>query len=404
MSNKIIVCQTGSRHRYLIPKVFEKAGLLSRLYTDTTTHSKVGRIAKLCQNIGLDSKVIRRLEKRNPDIPQDKLYTTDTLFYKDKLLSFLPHSYEKRLFLLYNGFERQCIKWGVGDADCVYSMYFENMEFLRYAKSKGLKVVVDIYETPSTYINLLREIDDNPEYAQYASLRKTYEIKHKIRMHYIEDMLALADYYTVPSKFVIKSLYEFKNFDEKKVLFQPYASSVTTAVYNYRPQKHKVIFVGNETVRKGVLYCAKAATILKQKYPDLQFLMIGSDMDDLRDNPAFNDVTFTGVVDKARLIEEYSTAEAYVFPTLYEGFAGTIIEAASCGCPIITTESSGADPDEFPAIYIPMRDVDAIVGAVSKIFDNSQYRDDLSLKTYEYAKKLSPESYSNSLIQYFKKI
>lgn len=165
-----------------------------------------------------------------------------------------------------------------------------------------------------------------------------------------------------------------------------------------------MIFVGNETVRKGVLYCAKAATILKQRYPDLQFLMIGSDMDDLRDNLAFKDVTFTGVVDKTRLIEEYSTAEAYVFPTLYEGFAGTIIEAASCGCPIITTESSGADPEEFPAIYIPMRDVNSIVEAVIRIFEDSEFRDDLSRKTYEYAKNLSPNSYSEALITYFKYI
>jgi len=404
MSHNVIVCQTGSRHRYLIPKVFEDAGLLYRLYTDSSTYSLMGRIAGICRFLGINAPVLKRMAKRKPELPQDKIFSTDRLFWKDKLLSFVPNSYEKRLILLYHGFEKQCIRWGVGDADCVYSMYFENMDFLRYAKSKGLSVIVDIYETPSTYINLLKEIDENTEYEQYAGLRKTYEIKHKIRMHYIEDMLALADYYTVPSKFVIKSLYEFKNFDEKKVLFQPYASSVTTAEYKYRPKKHKVIFVGNETVRKGVLYCAKAATILKVKYPDLVFLMIGSDMDDLKDNPAFKDVTFTGVVDKARLIEEYSTAEAYVFPTLYEGFAGTIIEAASCGCPIITTESSGADPAEFPAIYIPIRDVDAIVDAVTKIFEDSNFRDDLSRKTFEYAKSLAPESYSKSLIKYFKEL
>ena len=124
-------------------------------------------------------------------------------------------------------------------------------------------------------------------------------------------------------------------------------------------------------------------------------------MEALYDNPTFKDVKFTGVVDKERLIEEYSTAEAYVFPTLYEGFAGTIIEAASCGCPIITTESSGADPDVFPALFIPRKNVDAIVNSVMRIFEDSSFRDQMSLKTYEYAKSLSPQSYSNSIIKHF---
>ena len=45
MANKIIVCQTGARHRYLIPQVLEQSGMLYRLYTDTTAYSSLGKFA-----------------------------------------------------------------------------------------------------------------------------------------------------------------------------------------------------------------------------------------------------------------------------------------------------------------------------------------------------------------------
>ena len=78
----------------------------------------------------------------------------------------------------------------------------------KYAKSKGLKIVVDIYETPTTYKHLIEEIDNNPEYSFLSYLKTRYSYSHEVRMHYMEDLLALADYYTIPSHFVIKSMEE----------------------------------------------------------------------------------------------------------------------------------------------------------------------------------------------------
>jgi len=405
MANKIIVCQTGSRHRYLIPRVLENQGLLYRLYTDSTRYSIIGRLGNILLKLGFKHPILKRLNERDPSLKDMRiLKTTDSYFIKDCFYSiFWSRDGGHRIRLLYHGFENTCIRWGIGDADCIYSMYFENMKFLRFAKSKGMKIVVDIYETPMTYKYLLEELK-LPEYAPFSKMEKEYQNKQRVRMEHVEEMLALADYYTVPSKFVMKSMVEFKNYDPNKVIFLPYASSLASKEYNYKPIIHRIIYVGNDPMRKGLLYCAKAATELKKKYKDLDFRIIGSGNEILRDQETFKNLNFIGVLDHSHLLQEYSSAEAYVFPTLFEGFAGTIIEAASCGCPIITTENAGTDVEEFPAIYIPSRDVEAIINAVERIFENSDLRDDLSRRVFDYAKQLSPSAYEKRMYNCFKSI
>lgn len=404
MANKIILCQTGARHRYLIPKVLEDGGMLYRLYTDSTIYSTMGKLAMFMSKHIKCPPIILRLAKRIPSVSKDKIYTTDTLFLKELFFSLLHKDSLKLRYTHFNGFEKKCISWGVGEADCVYSMYFENFEFLKYAKSKGLKIVVDIYTVPNIHKYLIEEIESNNEYNMLGYMQQSYLYTNEVVMHYMEDLLALADYYTIPSHFVAKSMCEFRNFDEKKVLYLPYASSITIEKYSYRPQKHRLIWVGNDPVRKGLLYCAKAADKLKQTYSDLDFRIIGDIDENIKKADAFKNLNFLGILNKSQLQEEYRSAEAYVFPTLFEGFAGTVIEAASCGCPIITTECAGTDIDEFPALYIPTKDVNAIVNAVTKVFEHSDVRNNLSRSVYNYAKNLKPEQYKMKLLSYLKSV
>lgn len=404
MANKIIVCQIGSRHRYLIPKVLESSNLLYRLYTDSTVFSLCGKIAAFSRNFFHVPAFMQRLTNRVPAISKKKIYTTDVLLFKERLIEKFCKSSLKQYYTFYNGLSHKFISWGLGEADCIYSMYIENFDFLKYAKSKGLKVVVDIYEAPMTYKYLQKEIDENVEYSSLEYLKETYSYSHNVRMHYMEDLLKLADYYTVPSRFVVDSMSVFKNFNPSKVLYLPYASSIKTSEYAYKPVKHRLIWVGNDVVRKGLVYCAKAASILKKKYADLDFRIIGCVPEEIKQSEYFSDLNFLGVLNKPELQEEYRSAEAYVFPTLFEGFAGTVIEAASCGCPIITTECAGTDPDEFPAIYIPTHDVNSIVDAVTNIFEHSDVRDELSKKVYDYSSNLSPDTYKKNLIGYLKDI
>ena len=404
MAQRIIVSQIGARHRYVIPRVLEKSGLLYRLYTDSSTYSVLGRIASQLKRLNVRSKGLSRLCGRRIDVSKDRVYSSDALFVKTIINKVCCKGAIETQMMVYDGLSKTCIRWGVGDADCVYGMYFENFSFLKYAKEKGLKVVVDIYERPLTYKLLSEEIKSNEEYKVFQSSIAENEKKHEVRMKYIEDLLALADYYTIPSIKVIESLRGFSNFDEKKVLYLPYASSIVTKDYSWNPQKHRLLLVGSDIVNKGLLYCAKAATALKKIYPDIDFRVAGLSRDEKTSSSVFDDLNFIGFLNKEQLQAEYCSAEVFVFPTLFEGFAGAVIEAGSCGCPIITTDNAGMDTEVFPAIYIPEKDVNAIVDSVIKLFEDSALRDSLSKRVYEYSKNFTPEEYEKKLVGYLSQI
>ena len=55
-------------------------------------------------------------------------------------------------------------------------------------------------------------------------------------------------------------------------------------------------------------------------------------------------VLLPGWVSLDELVGIYNLAEAYVFPSLYEGFGISLLEAMACGCPVITS-SRGAIPE-----------------------------------------------------------
>ncbi len=86
------------------------------------------------------------------------------------------------------------------------------------------------------------------------------------------------------------------------------------------------------------------------------------------------------------LVALYSTCEAFVFPSFSEGFGWPIIEAQSCGAPVITSnmepmlEVSGGgalyadvnDPQSFANLFISLRDIKLRSNLIKKGFQNSK--------------------------------
>jgi len=105
-----------------------------------------------------------------------------------------------------------------------------------------------------------------------------------------------------------------------------------------------ILFVGNIERRKNVIGVIKAFEIVKREHPDLNLCLVGGRgfdgerVEQYAVKSKFADsIKMMGHVDDQELMNLYQHASAFVYPSFYEGFGIPIIEAYSCGCPVITS-------------------------------------------------------------------
>ena len=86
----------------------------------------------------------------------------------------------------------------------------------------------------------------------------------------------------------------------------------------------------------------------------------------------------------------YRNALAFVFPSLYEGFGLPVLEAFSCGCPALVSNSSSLPEigGDGAGLFDP-DDRESIRSAVERVLFNEKYRDDLIRKGSERLKFFS---------------
>jgi glycosyltransferase involved in cell wall biosynthesis len=101
-------------------------------------------------------------------------------------------------------------------------------------------------------------------------------------------------------------------------------------------------------------------------------------------------VHFTGYVEDQDLASLYSGAEAFAFPSLYEGFGLPALEAMQCGCPVITSNTSSLPEIVGDAgLLVDPRNPEELCQAMSKIEQSSSLASDLAEAGQEKARRFS---------------
>lgn len=115
-------------------------------------------------------------------------------------------------------------------------------------------------------------------------------------------------------------------------------------------------------------------------------------------------VKFTGFTTDLELNVFYSIADCFVFPSYYEGFGFTPLEAMKCGCPVLSSNAS-CMPEilQHAAGYFDPGNIENIGAAILELLGSNQKKKQLSLSGMQLAGSYSwKQTATNTLAVYSK--
>lgn len=151
------------------------------------------------------------------------------------------------------------------------------------------------------------------------------------------------------------------------------------------PHSPYILAVGTVQPRKNYARLIVALAELRQSGYDVDLVIAGGR--GWLDSPIYSTVTEAGLVDHVHFIgfaEDadlpmlYSNALCLAFPSLYEGFGLPILEAMSCGVPVLTsTVSSLPEVAGDAAWLVDPTDQEAILDGLRRLIDDGTLRAEL---------------------------
>jgi glycosyltransferase involved in cell wall biosynthesis len=121
-------------------------------------------------------------------------------------------------------------------------------------------------------------------------------------------------------------------------------------------------------------------------------------------HPYRNDIKLIGYAERADLPYLYSHAEAFIYPSYYEGFGLPVLEAMACGCPcIISNTSSLPEVGGLAVLYIDPFRPQSIVEKMELLTSSDNKKTKLKADSINQANKFSWGNFANEFIQILEK-
>jgi glycosyltransferase involved in cell wall biosynthesis len=159
-----------------------------------------------------------------------------------------------------------------------------------------------------------------------------------------------------------------------------------------------VLYVGVVEPRKNLNVFLRAFARLRGELPH-RFVIAGSlgwysdsVLTEIEKLGLQSRVTMVGYVPDDELPALYCGADAFVYPSLAEGFGLPVIEAMACGTPVLCSNAPALqEVAGDAALTIDPHDEDAWTYALKELLTNEELRSELSGKGIERAKRFSWE-------------
>jgi len=177
------------------------------------------------------------------------------------------------------------------------------------------------------------------------------------------------------TQFVKKDIIDTFGVPENKILLTPNAVSekfkpsseeqIFTVLKKYNIKRPYLFYIGNAHPHKNLERLIQAFQNVAQKHPDLSLVLAGKKYffyerleKEVQESPIVSKLNFVGFVADEDLPALYSGAEAFVNPSLYEGFGIQLLESFACGTKVVCSNATSLpEVGKDAAIYFNPVDV-----------------------------------------------
>lgn len=126
---------------------------------------------------------------------------------------------------------------------------------------------------------------------------------------------------------------------------------------------------------------------IKSVNSDIQFVMTGGNFSKIFQQAGLNalpaNVKHLGYVSNQELKALYANALGFIFPSLYEGFGLPVLEAMSCGCPVLCSNAASLPEVGGDAVlYFDPLKVDEIAAKIQQFIMDVTLQTELRQKGY----------------------
>lgn len=206
-----------------------------------------------------------------------------------------------------------------------------------------------------------------------------------------------------PTQATANDLVKFYGAKAQKLSIVPHGYN--QEIFNQQPKGERplpnpyIFFVGRIETKKNVIRIIEAFHLLAKQKKDIHAVLAGKMgygseeiTARLQSLPAEirSRIHLVGYMEEKVVANHLAHAEAFVFPSLYEGFGLPIIEAMACGCPVICSNTPAlVEVAGSAATVLPPDSSLSWAAAIQRLIDDKKLRQQQITKGLERAKHFS---------------
>jgi glycosyltransferase involved in cell wall biosynthesis len=405
---QVAVAQLGARMHYAVPRILDQAGSLEHFYTDLYANGLWPRLLAPFTALPGGGRLKSLLERVPEGVDPKKIKAFNGIGLKYSLLrskAKTPEAQAAAFVWAGEAFCKQLIAQDMGRGTHTFSYNTAGFEWMREARSRGLRLVMEQTIAPKEFeLRLMREEQERfpgweegdysePKGALLAlSQREQAEWKQ-------------ADLILCGSQFVVDGIRACKGPADRCVVV-PYgvdAPKVETAAVGTHEGPLRVLTVGAIGLRKG---SPTVLEVAKRCKSFAEFRMVGPLTASTEALKSLGEhVALTGAIPRSSIAEQYAWADVFFLPSLCEGSATVTYEALAQGLPVLCTPNSGSVvTDGEDGWLLPAGAAEPMAEKLKWIYENKAALKAFSDKALEKAGNYDTTQYGRRLLQSLERV